>query len=86
MARRPDRGEVATYIPDLAWIDARSFGLVVIEAESIVAFNHANAGRAFRFGQDIFLAAEATRGDLSEAEYFSARRLPILDPHARARC
>jgi amidase len=58
----------------------------VIEAESIVAFNHANAGRAFRFGQDIFLAAEATRGDLSEAEYFSARRLPILDPHARARC
>jgi glutaminase len=37
MARRPDRGEVATYIPDLARIDAKSFGLVVIDAEGKVA-------------------------------------------------
>ena len=37
MARRPDRGEVATYIPDLARIDAKSFGLVVIDAEGNVA-------------------------------------------------
>src|SRR2546429_9419245 len=32
----------------------------------IIAFNAANADRALRFGQDIFLAAAATRGDLSE--------------------
>ncbi len=43
----------------------------------IVAFNKANASRALRFGQDIFLAAEATRGDLSEPEYVAARRMDI---------
>ncbi|MBI3702792.1 MAG: amidase [Rhizobiales bacterium] len=43
----------------------------------IVAFNQANAARALRFGQDIFLAANETRGDLSEAEYISARRLDL---------
>jgi amidase len=44
----------------------------------IIAFNEANAGRALRFGQDIFLAAEATRGDLSEIEYAAARQMDIL--------
>jgi amidase len=44
----------------------------------IIAFNDANAGRALRFGQDIFLASEATRGDLSEAEYVTARQMDIL--------
>jgi amidase len=39
----------------------------------IVAFNAAHADRALRFGQDLFLAAEATRGDLSEPEYAAAR-------------
>jgi amidase len=39
----------------------------------IVAFNKAHAERALRFGQDIFLAAAATRGDLSELEYRAAR-------------
>jgi len=39
----------------------------------IVAFNEAHAERALRFGQDTLLAAEATRGDLSEVEYHSAR-------------
>ncbi len=43
----------------------------------IIAFNAANAGRALRFGQDIFLAAEATRGDLSELEYLSARQMDL---------
>src|SRR5438128_635137 len=43
----------------------------------IVAFNAANAERALRFGQDIFLAAEATRGDLSELEYISARQMDL---------
>ncbi|HTT78212.1 MAG TPA: amidase family protein, partial [Stellaceae bacterium] len=43
----------------------------------IIAFNEANADRALRFGQDILLAAEATRGDLSEAEYHSARAMDL---------
>jgi amidase len=43
----------------------------------IVAFNAEHAGRALRFGQDIFLAAEATRGDLSELEYISARLMDL---------
>ena len=49
----------------------------------IVAFNRANAAKALRFGQDIFLAAEATRGDLSELEYRSARAMDLL--YARTR-
>jgi amidase len=43
----------------------------------IIAFNVGNAERALRFGQDIFLAAEATRGDLSELEYRSARQMDL---------
>jgi amidase len=43
----------------------------------IVAFNTTNAERALRFGQDIFLASEATRGDLSELEYRSARAMDL---------
>jgi glutaminase len=37
MAQRPDRGEVATYIPELARVDAKAFGLVVVDAEGNVA-------------------------------------------------
>ncbi len=43
----------------------------------IVAFNAEHTDRALRFGQDIFLAAEATRGDLSELEYISARQMDL---------
>ena len=43
----------------------------------IIAFNDAHADRALRFGQDMFLAAEATRGDLSELEYRSARAMDL---------
>jgi amidase len=43
----------------------------------IIAFNTEHADRALRFGQDIFLAAEATRGDLSELEYISARQMDL---------
>ncbi|MGE5268557.1 MAG: amidase family protein [Thiohalocapsa sp.] len=39
----------------------------------IIAFNAAHAEAALRFGQDLFLAAEATVGDLSEPEYHAAR-------------
>lgn len=44
----------------------------------IVAFNQANPEQALRFGQDILLAAAATRGDLSEPEYRSARAMDVL--------
>ncbi|HZK92536.1 MAG TPA: amidase family protein [Stellaceae bacterium] len=43
----------------------------------IVAFNAAHAERALRFGQDLFLAAAATRGDLTELEYKSARAMDV---------
>ena len=37
MAQRPDRGEVATYIPELAHVDPSAFGLAVIYLIDIVA-------------------------------------------------
>ena len=37
MAHRPDRGEVARYIPELAGIDPGQFGLAVIGADGAVA-------------------------------------------------
>ena len=37
MRQRPDRGEVATYIPELARVNANTFGLVVIDADGNVA-------------------------------------------------
>jgi glutaminase len=37
MAARPDRGEVASYIPELAGINSNQFGLVVIDADGNVA-------------------------------------------------
>jgi glutaminase len=37
MRQRPDRGEVATYIPELARVNANAFGLVVIDADGNVA-------------------------------------------------
>jgi glutaminase len=37
IAQRTDRGEVASYIPELAGLDAGQFGLVVIDAEGRVA-------------------------------------------------
>ena len=49
----------------------------------IVAFNQANAGKALRFGQDHFLAADITRGDLSEREYKSARAMDLLSAKTR---
>jgi amidase len=52
-------------------------GTAMRSLADIVAFNQANADRALRFGQDFFLAAEATRGDLSELEYVSARQMDL---------
>ena len=49
----------------------------------IVAFNEANADKALRFGQDLFLAANITKGDLSEREYKSARAMDLLAAKTR---
>jgi amidase len=49
----------------------------------IVAFNAAHADKALRFGQDLFLAADMTRGDLSEREYKSARAMDLLSAKTR---
>ena len=37
MLRRPDRGEVATYIPELARVDPAAFGMVVIDGDGRVS-------------------------------------------------
>ncbi len=37
MRARPDRGEVATYIPELAGVDAGQFGIAVVDAAGNVA-------------------------------------------------
>ena len=37
MRDMPQRGEVASYIPELARVDPKAFGLVVIDAEGKVA-------------------------------------------------
>ena len=52
-------------------------GTRIASLADIIAFNAEHADRALRFGQDIFLAAEATRGDLSELEYISARQMDL---------
>jgi amidase len=52
-------------------------GTTIKTMADIVAFNAAHADKALRFGQDIFLASEATRGDLSELEYRSARAMDL---------
>jgi amidase len=48
----------------------------------VIAFNDAHADQALRFGQDLFLAADATRGDLSEPEYRSARAMDLRSASA----
>jgi amidase len=72
-ARRPIvfvyelKHDLDAYLPEwLRGTEIRSLG-------DVVAFNQAHPDRALRFGQDIFLAAAATRGDLSEPEYLAAR-------------
>jgi amidase len=63
--------DLNAYLRD--WAD----GTAMRTLADIIAFNAAHADRALRFGQDIFLAAEATRGDLGEPEYLSARQMDL---------
>ncbi len=52
-------------------------GTAMHSLADIAAFNTAHAERALRFGQDLFLAAAATRGDLAEIEYQAARQMDL---------
>jgi amidase len=52
-------------------------GTAIRTLSDVIAFNEAHADRALRFGQDLFLAAERTRGDLSEPEYHTARAMDL---------
>ena len=63
--------DLELYLRD--WASGTAMGSL----DDIIAFNAAHTGRALRFGQDIFLAAAATRGDLSEPEYLSARQMDL---------
>src|SRR5207302_3870822 len=65
------KADLNAYLP--AWLT----GTAMRSLADIIAFNAAHAERALRFGQDIFLAAEATRGDLTELEYRSARAMDL---------
>src|SRR3954447_1670437 len=60
------------WLPDLPH-GAQADGVPIRTLADIIGFNRAHADRALRFGQDIFLAAEATAGDLSELESRAAR-------------
>ncbi len=77
-ARRPIvlvyelKHDLNAYLRD--WLPDTQAGETPIRTlADIISFNRASAERALRFGQDIFLAAEATSGDLSELEYQAAR-------------
>ena len=52
-------------------------GTAIRTMADVIAFNRAHADKALRFSQDLLLAAEATRGDLSELEYKSARAMDV---------
>ena len=51
--------------------------------KDIVAYNAKHSKKALRFSQDLALAAEATRGDLSEIEYRSARAMDLQSAKTR---
>jgi amidase len=53
-------------------------GTKIRTMEDIIAFNGAHSEQCLRFGQDLFRAAQATKGDLSEPEYKNARRLDLM--------
>jgi amidase len=67
--------DLNAYLRD--WLTGTPVRTPIRTLGDIIAFNEANAGRALRFGQDLFLAAEATRGDLREPEYRSARAMDL---------
>jgi amidase len=66
-----------------AYLRDWAVGAKVKTLADIIVFNQANADKALRFGQDLFLAAQNTKGDLSELEYKSARAMDLLSAKER---
>jgi amidase len=60
-----------------AYLRDWAVGTKIKSMADIIACNQANADKALRFGQDLFLAAQDTRGDLTELEYRSARAMDL---------
>ncbi len=53
---------------------ARRHGAAVRTLTELIRFNKTHEARALAYGQAVLLASEGTRGDLTEAAYWSARR------------
>lgn len=79
----PDRNKVArlpiVFVYELkhdmnAYLKDWARGTAIQSLGDIVNFNFTHGDKALRFGQDIFLAAQNTRGDLKELEYIAARQ------------
>ncbi len=60
-----------------AYLKKWAKGTAMRTIDDIITFNREHPEKALRFGQDLFLAAAATKGDLSEPEYKSARRMDL---------
>ncbi len=60
-----------------AYLKKWAKGTAMRKIDDIIAFNLDHPEKALRFGQDLFLAAAQTKGDLSEPEYKSARRMDL---------
>jgi amidase len=78
---RPERRPVV-YLYELkhdlnAYLHDWAKGTNVHTMADIIAFNAAHADRALRFGQDVFLASQATEGGLRAPEYIAARRMDL---------
>jgi amidase len=78
---RPERRPVV-YLYELkhdlnAYLHEWAKGTEMHSMADIIAFNAAHADQALRFGQDMFLASQATDGDLHAAEYLAARRMDL---------
>jgi amidase len=66
-----------------AYLKRWAKGTTMKRMDDIVAFNTTHRDKTLRFGQDVFLASNATRGDLSEIEYRTARRMDLLAAKTR---
>ncbi|HEV3373625.1 MAG TPA: amidase family protein [Xanthobacteraceae bacterium] len=78
---RPERRPVI-YLYELkhdinAYLHDWAKGTRMHSMADIIAFNTAHADRALRFGQDIFLASQASEGGLRAPEYIAARRMDL---------
>jgi amidase len=78
---RPERRPVV-YLYELkhdlnAYLHDWAKGTKMHSMADIIAYNSAHPDRALRFGQDIFLASQASEGGLRAPEYLAARRMDL---------